>query len=65
VCLLLGDIVRIVPCRPMSRKKRHVLMDIIVVNKKAAMKEEEQEGDVLSHSNFNAVKTNKTKAVNV
>jgi small subunit ribosomal protein S17 len=25
----MGDIVRIVPCRPMSRKKRHKLMDII------------------------------------
>jgi small subunit ribosomal protein S17 len=24
-----GDLVRIVPCRPMSRKKRHRLMDII------------------------------------
>ena len=24
-----GDVVRIVPCRPMSRKKRHKLMDII------------------------------------
>lgn len=24
-----GDLVRIVPCRPMSRKKRHALMDII------------------------------------
>mmetsp|Transcript_13814 Transcript_13814/g.23011 ORF Transcript_13814/g.23011 Transcript_13814/m.23011 type:complete len:155 (+) Transcript_13814:128-592(+) len=26
---LLGDLVRIVPCRPMSRKKRHSLIDII------------------------------------
>ncbi len=25
----LGDLVRIVPCRPMSRKKRHKLMDIV------------------------------------
>ena len=25
----LGDLVRIVPCRPMSKKKRHVLKDII------------------------------------
>jgi hypothetical protein len=25
----MGDIVRIVPSRPMSRKKRHVLKDII------------------------------------
>jgi small subunit ribosomal protein S17 len=25
----LGDIVRIVPCRPRSRTKRHILMDII------------------------------------
>lgn len=25
----LGDIVRIVPCRPMSRRKRHKLMDVI------------------------------------
>ncbi len=25
----LGDLVRIVPCRPMSRKKRHTLMDIV------------------------------------
>lgn len=25
----LGDIVRIVPCRPRSRKKRHMLIDII------------------------------------
>jgi small subunit ribosomal protein S17 len=24
-----GDIVRIAPCRPMSKKKRHLLMDII------------------------------------
>ena len=24
-----GDLVRIVPCRPMSKKKRHVIMDII------------------------------------
>lgn len=26
----LGDTVRIVPCRPMSKKKRHKLMDIIL-----------------------------------
>lgn len=25
----MGDVVRIVPCRPMSCKKRHVLMDIV------------------------------------
>ena len=25
----LGDIVRIVPCRPMSKKKRHALKDVI------------------------------------
>ena len=25
----MGDVVRIVPCRPMSSKKRHVLMDIV------------------------------------
>ena len=25
----LGDLVRIVPCRPMSRKKRHKLKDIV------------------------------------
>ena len=24
-----GDIVRIAPCRPLSKKKRHTLMDII------------------------------------
>ncbi len=25
----MGDLVRIVPCRPMSRKKRHMLKDIV------------------------------------
>ena len=25
----LGDVVRIVPCRPMSKKKRHALIDIL------------------------------------
>ncbi|RYH10253.1 30S ribosomal protein S17 [archaeon] len=25
----LGDVVRIVPCRPMSKRKRHALIDII------------------------------------
>lgn len=25
----MGDLVRIVPCRPMSRRKRHILMDIV------------------------------------
>lgn len=25
----MGDLVRIVPCRPMSRKKRHKVLDII------------------------------------
>lgn len=25
----IGDVVRIVPCRPMSRKKRHKLMDVL------------------------------------
>ncbi len=29
-----GDLVRIVPCRPMSRKKRHSLIDIIKKAKK-------------------------------
>ena len=26
---LLGDLVRIVPCRPMSRMKRHALKDVV------------------------------------
>ena len=26
-----GDIVRIVPCRPVSKKKRHALIDVIRV----------------------------------
>jgi small subunit ribosomal protein S17 len=25
----MGDLVRVVPCRPMSKKKRHVVLDII------------------------------------
>lgn len=34
---MLGDIVRIVPCRPMSRKKRHSLIDIIQRPKSASV----------------------------
>lgn len=30
----MGDFVRIVPCRPMSRKKRHSLIDILRKGKK-------------------------------
>jgi small subunit ribosomal protein S17 len=30
----LGDIVRIVPCLPKSRKKRHRLMDIVIRGKR-------------------------------
>lgn len=26
---IVGDVVRIVPCRPMSKKKRHQLVDIL------------------------------------
>lgn len=40
----MGDLVRIVPCRPMSRKKRHALIDIVLRPKSVVT----EDGTVLS-----------------
>ena len=36
----LGDLVRIVPCRPMSKKKRHILKDVVRKARKLDLSQE-------------------------
>lgn len=38
----LGDVVRIIPCRPMSKKKRHALIDILKKGKVFTAEEQTQ-----------------------
>ena len=41
----LGDVVRIVPCRPMSRKKRHSILDFI---RKVPQLGIDEKGDIIA-----------------